>query len=214
MKNHTEKGVWKHALSRFQLIDWDDPITDAEINDLKETLPKRKQDETTKMWLERLSTSIEQNKKESITKYIQRLFTNLKSTSELSAQEVSECLTDWVHDLNVNFNPVTEIVRYAASSITIEEYPLPDDIPLTTEDACFQFFIKKKEETILIEAQALGLAIEDYSNKLISLSDYDAPNDILAVIPLSDWAKGDCMVENNKTFRKMLMNPKIGCLSD
>ncbi len=215
MENYTEKSVWEHALSRFQLIDWEKPITESEVNDFKEALPERKQDETIEVWLKRLLNTIEEQEQETITQCIQRLFISLKSTSNLSAQQISACLTTWIHDLNVNFNPVTEIVRHAAASVIIEEYPLPDtETPLTTEDASFQFFIKKKEKTILIEAQALGLAIEDYSNKLISISDYDAPNDILVVIPLSDWAKGDCMVENNKTFRKMLMNPKIGCLSD
>ena len=215
MENHTEKSVWEHALSRFQLIDWENPITESEVNDFKEALPKRKQDETIEVWLKRLLRSIEENKKETITQCIQRLFSNLKENSELSAQEVSTCLTHWIADLKVNFNPVTEIVRHAASSITVEEYPLPDnEIPLTTEDASFQFLIKKDEHSIFIEAQALGFAIESYSNKLISLSDPESPKEILAVIALSDWGKGECVVKNDLVFRKMLVNPTIGCLSD
>jgi hypothetical protein len=215
MANYTEKSVWEHALSRFQLIDWENPVTESEVNDFKESLPKRKQNETIEVWLKRLFNSIEQYKQETITQCIQRLFISLKASSELSAQDISTCLTHWMQDLKVDFNPVTEIVRHAASSITVEEYPLPDnDIPLTTEDASFQFLIKKDENSIFIEAQALGFAIESYANKLISLSDPESPKEVLAVIALSDWGKGECVVKNDLIFRKMLVNPTIGCLSD
>ncbi len=215
MINAAEKSVWEHALSRFQLIDWEEPITESEVNDLKEVLLKKNPTETTKAWLKRILTSITQDEQETLSQWIQRLFKHLKSNSKLSAQESSECLTTWVNSLNINFNPVTEIVRHAAAPIEVEKYPLPDnDMPLITEDACFQFFIKSEATMISIEAQALGLAIEDYADTLISLSDYETPNEIVAVISLNDSANGECMVKNNLTFRKMLTNPKIGCLSD
>lgn len=223
MNDDTEKSLWQQALYRFQLIDWEESITQLQVDNLQAALPIKLENETTQVWLKRVLVTAKKEQNESINTWVQRLLAVLETqkniNTELSAQKITECINVWVQQFlesaNVHFNPFTEIVRKAAANTNLEEYPLPDSQqPLTTEDDCFQFKINKENNLILIKAQALGLAIENFSNTLIGLSDYERPNKVLVVITLSDWGAGEICVEDTKVIRKMLWNPKIGSIND
>ncbi len=218
MNSDRKKELWQHALSRFQLIDWEAPVTQAQVNDLQGVLSTKLENEETYQWLERVLITAKKTKQESINTWIQRILTILQTEKEentpLSSQKIAEYINVWVqHFLETTeayFNPFTEIVRKAAASVTTDDYPLPDNAPLITEDDYFQFEIKKQNEAILIKAQALGIAIEDFANTPIGLSDYEMPNKVLVVIILNHLGDGEIHVKDTSVIRKMLSNPIIG----
>jgi hypothetical protein len=54
MAQETDKKYWQEAYCRFQLIDWELPVSKEEVDELHATLPKRPADESITTWLERI----------------------------------------------------------------------------------------------------------------------------------------------------------------
>jgi hypothetical protein len=54
MNQETEQKYWQEAYRRFQLIDWQPPISKTEVDALHATLPSRQADENITDWLNRV----------------------------------------------------------------------------------------------------------------------------------------------------------------
>ncbi len=216
MNKDTNKDLWTHALSRFQHLDWEEPIKESQENELYSKLPKQNENETVQDWLNRVLISSKKSDNESISAWVQRIqgLKRKEQDIELSTQKIATYINmgiqSFLEAASVNFTPFTEIIRKTASSADSDDFPLPEIHSLTTEDECFKFKIEKQEDSILIKVEA----IEKFANTAIALSDTQDPDKVSVAIGLNYLAEGEIKVVDTLAMRKMLWNPIIGSISD
>lgn len=137
-----------------------------------------------------------------------------ESYAKLSPRKENENEIEWL--LRVlpvarpyKFSPFTEIIRRVADS-SLEEYPLPDDGFLFTEDESLQITINQQNNNVLIKVESLGEYVDKLANCNLGIAYKKNPKTMIAIIKLNDMGDGDVVVEDCIEVRRALSSPLIG----